>query len=438
MSERLALTKTIKQLQIENFDAARLANKLVYETTKKQNFIDAFINSVLAPRTLDEFDLGVQAFLRLFVYQTRIAKNWAKPDLEEAENTARLARLILSWKTMQQVEPFLGRLLTQNRTAAYMQTDDETRIALDTFHPTWFVKYCIKLFGRHETLTMLNVAQQQPPTYLRLNTLKAEEKETLDRLTREGVQIEKISQLRHAYKVLDTKQPLTSLQSIREGSAYVQDKASIFTVEAANPQPAMTILDICAAPGAKTTYLAQLMQNRGTIYSVDYSKRRMATWKREIAHMGVDIAEPLIADARQPLPLNVEADLVLVDPPCTSTGVFWKLPSAKWRLSSHSIERMADVQWQIINICAGNVKAGGTLVYSTCSITAEENEMIIERFLKWHVEFSLAEIAPNMGCTALRGLDKCRRLYPYIHQCNGAFIAKLQKQQDCNKPCSHV
>jgi len=119
--------------------------------------------------------------------------------------------------------------------------------------------------------------------------------------------------------------------------------------------------------------------------------------------------------------------LVVLDPPCTGTGTFAKQPSAKWRISPKSIEKMAEIQWKMINSCAEKVALGGVLIYSTCSIAVEENEMIIERFLKYYPEFGLAEINPELGLPGLRGLTQCRRLYPYIHHCNGFFIAKLQK-----------
>jgi 16S rRNA (cytosine967-C5)-methyltransferase len=145
--------------------------------------------------------------------------------------------------------------------------------------------------------------------------------------------------------------------------------------------------------------------------------------------MGVMIAEPVVADARRSLPFKLEADVVVLDPPCTSTGTFRKLPSAKWRIRPSSIDKMAEIQRQMLDKSAESVKAEGTLVYSTCSITVEENEMIIERFLKQHPEFSLAEIMPKIGLPGLRGLDKCQRLYSHIHQCNGFFIAKLSKSE---------
>jgi 16S rRNA (cytosine967-C5)-methyltransferase len=118
-----------------------------------------------------------------------------------------------------------------------------------------------------------------------------------------------------------------------------------------------------------------------------------------------------------------------LDPPCTSTGSFGKSPSAKWRLTRRSVDKMAEIQWQMINSCAENVKSKGTLIYSTCSITVEENEILIERFLKWHPDFSLTEISSKVGLPGLRGMEKCQRLYSHIHQCNGFFIAKLLKSK---------
>jgi 16S rRNA (cytosine967-C5)-methyltransferase len=169
------------------------------------------------------------------------------------------------------------------------------------------------------------------------------------------------------------------------------------------------------------------MQNQGTILSLDYSVRRMKVWKREIARMGVRIAEPVIADARSMPSFASPADIVVLDPPCTSTGTFGKSPSAKWRLVPQSIDKMAAIQWQMLNSSVEQVKTRGSLVYSTCSITVEENEILIERFLKWHPEFSLTEIRPKLGLPGLRGLQKCRRLYPHVHRCNGFFVARLLK-----------
>ena len=428
LSERLALDKTVKQLAIRDSNAVRYAYGLIFETIRRKNLIDKFVNSVLEPKEICELNMGIQAFLRLYVYQTRIAKHWVEIDLKEAEHIAKWGRAILGWKTLREVEPFLGFLLTRQLEPILEGASDEEKLSLQTFHPVWFVKYCYNLLGRTEAKAFLEGNINPPPTCIRVNTLKTSEEAVLEKLATECVKLEKIKPLKHAYMVLSAKQSLMETTSYRKGFFYVQDKASCFATEVADPKPEMTVLDVCAAPGAKTTYLAQLMQNRGSICSIDYSRRRLQTWRREVTRMGVVITEPVLVDACKPLPFMLEADVVVLDPPCTSSGVFAKQPSAKWRLTPLSIKKMTDVQWRMIDNCAERVKAGGVLTYSTCSITIEENEMIIERFLKIHPEFSLAEINPQIGLPGLRGLTKCRRLYPHIHQSNGFFIAKLLKE----------
>jgi 16S rRNA (cytosine967-C5)-methyltransferase len=426
LSEHLALTRTIKQLGMKDPNAIRYAYGLVVETTRRRNLIDKLINEVVAPKKIGDFNLGIQSFLRLYVYQTRVAKNWGKINLQEATHIASMGRAILDWETLREIEQYLGFLLTRQLQPILESANDEERTSLETFHPVWFVRYCFNLMGRDEAIAFLQGSMNPPPTYIRVNTLAATQETIVQKLDSEGVKLE-VLPLKYTYKVVETKQPLNSLASYKEGLFYIQDKASCFATEAADAKEGDNVFDVCAAPGAKTTYLAQQMHNNGAIYSVDFSARRMQTWKLETARMGTKIAEPVIASACVSLPFSSEANLIVLDPPCTGTGIFAKQPSAKWRITSKSISKMADIQRSMINNCAEKVAAGGVMIYSTCSITVEENEMIVERFLKDHPEFHSVEIKPELGLPGLRGLSQCQRLYPHINQCNGFFIAKLQK-----------
>jgi len=424
LGERLALAKATKQMKIKDARVVGLAHKMVFETVRRQNLIDFLLNSTLAPRSLNDFKFGPKAFLRLYTHETRMVNS----DFEKAVRIARMGRSILGWRELRGAEETLGEILSTQPSQALKQLSDEERIALSTYNPTWFVKYCFRLLGREEALKFLRNTTEISPTYIRINTLKTSEEATLKKMEEEGVILEKSQQLKHAYRVVKTQKSLMRTRSFHNGLFFVQDKASCLATEVADPQADMTVFDVCAAPGAKTTHLAQLMRNQGMIYSIDYSKRRMKVWKRETKRMGTKIALPLLADARKPLPVKSSADLVILDPPCTSTGVFSKVPSAKWRLTKRSILSMARIQWEMLNQCAEHVKDGGFLVYSTCSIALEENEMLIERFLKWHPEFTLVEASPRIGLPGLRGQTKCQRLYPHIHGCNGFFVSKLQKQ----------
>lgn len=425
LGERLALAKAARQLKLQDAKVVGLAHKLVFETLRRRNLLDFIINQALAPHTLGDFKLGPQAFLRLYTNETRFDNS----GYAKAESIARLGRSILGWRTLKGVEEALGRILSMRFDALLKKVGDEERIALLTYNPLWFVKYCFQLLGRSEALRFLESATQPSSIYLRINTLKASEENILKKLESEGILTEKVSQLTHTYELLEAKKPLVRTRSFREGLFYIQDMASCLAAEIANPEPGTTVFDICAAPGAKTTYMAQLMQNKGEIYSIDYSRRRMHVWKRQMKRMGIKIAVPVIANVCHPLPLRLSADLAVLDPPCTSTGVFSKMPSAKWRLTKRSVLHMAQIQWRMLQQCAEHVEEGGYLIYSTCSVTLEENEVLIERFLKWHPEFTLVKAQPRIGLPGLRGQAKCQRLYPHLHNCNGFFIAKLLKTE---------
>ena len=340
-----------------------------------------------------------------------------------------MGRSILGWWDLKDAEEILGEILSINPEAALEGLEETEKVGLQTYNPTWFVKYCFKLLGRAEALKFLEKSADIPPVYVRLNTLKAPEENLLKKLEADKAVLEKVPQLKHTYKLIETKKPLTRTRSFSQGLFYIQDKASCLAAEIADPKPGNTVLDVCAAPGSKTTYLAQLMENKGKIVSVDYSRRRIQVWKRETELMGVNIAQPIVADARKTLPLTLSADLVVLDPPCTSTGTFGKTPDAKWRLTKRSILGMAKIQSEMIEQCAEYVKDGGFMVYSTCSITLEENEMVIENFLKLHPDFKPVDTKPRIGLPGLRGLTKCQRLYPHINECNGFFVAKLMKEK---------
>jgi 16S rRNA (cytosine967-C5)-methyltransferase len=424
LGEHLALAKVAEQLEMKDPRVLGLAHKLIFETLRRLNVIDSILNVVSAPNSVNDFKLGVRSFLRLYTYQVL----FEGADFERAVAIARTGRRVLGWRQLTNVEEALGKVLSVHLVDVLKGRSDEEQVALQTYNPSWFVKYCFKMLGRSEALNFLESVSEPTPTYVRLNTLQTSEEECLRKLEKEGVVVEKEPHLKYTYKVTKIQKPLTRTQSFREGFFFVQDKASCLAAEVSDPRAGETVLDVCAAPAAKTTFMAQLMRNRGRIYSVDYSRRRMNVWMREIRRMGVKNAMAIVADAQNLLPMKPFADLVTLDPPCTSTGVFAKAPAAKWRLTKRSVLNMAEIQWNMMNACAEMVKECGYLIYSTCSVSLEENEMLIERFLKRHVDFKLEETTPRIGLPGFRGQSQCQRLYPHLHHCNGFFIAKLFRE----------
>ncbi len=400
------------------------ARRLVMETTRRLNFIDRVLNSLLAPSSIGNLSRKTRAFVRLYVFYT-----WFGQGNREARGiaVARMGRRVLGWKSLNPVEHILGRALIFNTNQLFDGLDEFETVALRTFHPTWFVRYCFNLLGREETLRFLAANAQVPPTYLRINTLKVQTGDIESILGNQGISVVPFEGIENVYEVVGSSRPPVLSKAYREGLFQIQDPSSCLAVQVADPQPGWKVLDVCAAPGGKTIYSGQLMQDEGQIISIDLSERRLGILRKTVRRGGITLVDMILADAYNPIPLRGEFDLVLLDPPCSSTGAFWKTPSAKWRIDSRSLKGYGKIQSNMIDSCSRNVREGGFLVYSTCSISVEENETVIEEFLKEHAEFRLVESHPFVGRPGFQGKTKCQRLYPHINRTNGFFLAKMQR-----------
>jgi 16S rRNA (cytosine967-C5)-methyltransferase len=419
INEDAALSRTVKQLRIKDRRATKEAGILLYEVMKRRNTLDYLINVALEPRKIGDLDVGLRSFLRLYTFMIHYSGN---PYLE-SHRLSEHVRGILGAKKLRPVEEAIDLISHIELPWSSFSHDEE--LAYRYFHPIWYVNYLHKHFDEQNVVNLIRPFDT--PKYIRLNTLKADES-LPDSLRQQGFQLEKVPGLICAYRVLDSSKDLTNTELCREGAFIVQDKASILAGEVASPKPQDVVLDICAAPGVKTSHLAQLMGNQGRIISVDYDERRLISWKRLIDKLGVTNAEPILGDATKLEDLPKEkADLVMLDPPCSGTGTFNDAPSGKWRITRRSINRMAGLQRRLIENAALHVKEGGSLVYCTCSVTVEENEGVIKGFLECNPAFRLIEAEPRIGAQGLLGLAAAQRLYPYMHECEGFFVAKLVK-----------
>lgn len=412
INEPMAFNKTVEQLRIVDEKAMLHAYRLINETTRRRNALDYLIIEALDNLQLDKLKLGVRNLLRIYTYELK----YGGKGFSKANDVAEAGRKILGKKALSNVEDVFNILPSTE--IDFDKLSDIEKIALETFHPVWFVEYCQKLM-RLNAIKFLRV--KELPEYIRINPLKTE------KLDYAWGSFSQVAGVPNVYKVDSSECALSRTEEYRKGLFSIQDKASCIAGLVAAPEPGMTILDICAAPGGKTGHLGELMQNEGRIYSVDFNERRMLTWKNEMNRLGLDIASSIISDARKSLP-DVEADIVLVDPPCTGTGTFIRVPSGKWRIQHNSIKRMKAIQERILKNSAEKVVVGGSLIYSTCSITLEENEMVVKSFLERNRDFRLVKESPKIGVSGFEGQYLTQRLYPHLHECNGFYIAKMVRE----------
>ncbi|NVM01702.1 MAG: RsmB/NOP family class I SAM-dependent RNA methyltransferase, partial [Candidatus Helarchaeota archaeon] len=222
------------------------------------------------------------------------------------------------------------------------------------------------------------------------------------------------------------KKPVTRIKSYKKGLYYIQTKSSAVVTHVLDPQPNELILDICAAPGGKSTHIAQLMKNTGKILALDLSFRRIKEIKLKLKLLNIKNIELIQTDSLK-IPIRIKADRVLVDPPCTGTGAYGSRPLARWKINIKKLKNFTNLQWKLLVSGASQVKKDGILVYSTCSILIEENEAIVKRFLKKYTNFKILPALPHIGIKGYLDCENCKRLFPHLHESEGFFIAKFQK-----------
>ena len=330
------------------------------------------------------------------------------------------------------VNAILRSLLRQGREVAYpdFNQDPALHISVVHSHPLWLVKRWMNEMGVEETVKVCASNNQIPPLTLRTNTLRTNREDLIRKLQEKG--LKPFSTLFSEDGIrLETPPPTSELPFVREGFFLIQDEASQLITSILDPRPGEKILDVCAAPGTKTTHIAQRMKNEGEIVAIDLSYEKLSRVEENCQRLGVKIAKPRRGDATQAtlFPRGTEFDRVLADVPCSGFGTLQKNPDLKWKRGEGDVRRLSALQSSILKNLSGYVKTGGILVYSTCTVFPEENEEIIERFLMAHPEFQLEspdQVLPRIDSSLLS--NGCFKSFPPQEGMDGFFAGRLLKK----------
>jgi 16S rRNA (cytosine967-C5)-methyltransferase len=389
----------------------RLVQELTFGAVRWQASLDWLIAAKTPGRTQKPL---LQILLRLGLYQMF----WLDriPDHAAVHETVELARRHGFGPQSGFINAVLrGYLREREATEQKLEALKTEDPATGYSHPKW-------LWERWEARWNAGVARKlfqwnntPPVTFARANTLKG----TVEQLAAiwEKEQVRFIPRQFDWVKgdlvfELETHSSLATLPSFQQGLFYVQDPSTLLAVALLNPQPGEAILDLCAAPGGKTTFIAQLMNNRGLIMAQDAHLLRRKLVEQNCARLGVTSVR-LSAPAEGVNPnLSTAYDRVLVDAPCSNTGVMRRRVDLRRRIQPTEITRLAKLQLTLLDQAAREVKPGGTLVYSTCSLEPEENESVIQTFCEGHNEFTL---------------QQQRSLVPFEHAVDGAYVACLRR-----------
>jgi 16S rRNA (cytosine967-C5)-methyltransferase len=385
---------------------------IVVDVVSRLDLLDRVIKRTFPGSKFDKKSL---ALFRLATHLVLMDNATSRAD------SVRALRRVSSGMESSKLEQLLGDLVARGLPDDPSNVSETVRVGLHTHNPPWWVAYCFYHFGRETSLKILSPPPR--PRYIRINPLRNRGRTSLPPELRKYS--DKLVEVDPGTYRLNGSPSVLSMY-FEKGLFQVQDFASFLAIKAVDPAPGNDVLDLCAAPGGKTATLAQLMKNRGRIISVDYSRNRIASWKTETERLGVDIASPLIGDASH-LGVNGDFDLICVDPPCTGTGILDRNPRMKWHLSSKLVRRFSLLQYQMLEESSRYIRPGGRVLYCTCSLTLEENELVVSKFLAEHVDFETRPILQNYGSPGLRGQSDCRRFYPHRDRTAGYFIARLER-----------
>jgi 25S rRNA (cytosine2870-C5)-methyltransferase len=299
--------------------------------------------------------------------------------------------------------------------------------------------FLLDLFSPSECVEYMDASDRPRPMVIRTNTIKSTRKDLMEALSKRGSTLEAVEWSKVAIKVTESSVPIGATPEYLAGYYMLQSAASLNPVMALAPQPGERILDMASAPGGKTSYIAQLMKNSGTIIANDLKPQRQKATVANLHRMGVKNAIVCCYDGRKIPKIMKGFDRVLLDAPCSGLGVISRDQTVKLQRTLKDVQRIAHLQKELL--CAAvdavdpNSKTGGIVVYSTCSISSEENEQVVnyilqKRFVKL-VDTGLEVGKPGLTRHKERrfhpSLTLTRRFYPHVHNMDGFYVAKLQK-----------
>ena len=385
-----------------------LAQELAYGAVRWQATLDWLIARKTDGRTQKA---GLQTLLRLGLYQLF----WLDrvPDHAAVHETVELTKRLGFGAQAGFVNAVLRGCLREHD--AIRNSLDELKTAqphLGFSHPDWLVQRWRAHWGDADLHRLLEWNNTPPKTFARVNTLKTDAARLLNRwreqenVTYDFGRWDWIDE----NTVFELKQhrPLAELGSFRDGWFYVQDPSTLLAVAMLDPKPGETVLDFCAAPGGKTALIGQRLNNEGCVVANDTSPDRVKLVEDNCARLGVTCARPICN--LPPATPNSQFDRVLIDAPCSNTGVLRRRVDLRWRIRPEEITRLAATQLQLLTRAAPLLKPGGTLVYSTCSLEPEENTAVVKAFLSAHQAFAL---------------EHERESLPFNDHADGAYVARM-------------
>jgi len=425
----IALDRVLRQTTLNRPDRALLTD-LVYGTTRHTRTLDALINQ-LGKKKAHQQPPDLRFILHLGLYQLRYLQRIppsaavnTSVELAKANQLKGLAGVVngvLRQYTRLKVNPQLNDPLQ-------LPSHPIQRLGILYSFPDWMIELWLNQLGIEETEALCQWFNQPPTIDLRINPLNASIDTVETAMQAADVQVQRLPHLPQALRLKGSKGSVQMLPGFNEGWWTIQDSSAQLVSHLLNPHPDDVIIDACAAPGGKTTHLAELMRDRGTIWACDKAASRLKKVKANTQRLQLQSIQICPGDSRDFPQFTQKADAVLLDAPCSGLGTLHRRPDIRWRCTPTRVQELSVLQSELLTQTATWVKPGGVLVYATCTLHPQENEAVIQAFLERHPHWRID--APPPTLSAFSTPQGWLNVLPHQHQMDGFFMVRLKHLGD--------
>ncbi|WP_453997033.1 16S rRNA (cytosine(967)-C(5))-methyltransferase RsmB [Bacillus nitroreducens] len=420
----LLLNQMIKKHEVNGKDIG-LLTEIVYGTIQRRDTLDYYLAPFI--KKSKKLDLWVRILLRLSLYQMVYLDR--VPERAIFFEAVEIAKRRGHKGTASLVNGVLRSIQREGIPTLDQITDEVERLAIETSHPLWLVKRWVDQIGIEEARKMCEVNCTPPEQTARVNTVAISKEKLMELLEEDGIETAEGDVSIDAIKAV--RGNLANSKAFKEGYLTIQDESSMLVARVLGVEKGDQVLDSCAAPGGKTTHIAELLQNTGKVYSLDLHEHKITLINEAINRLGLINVVTKAHDSRKAREIfeSGSFDKILVDAPCSGFGVIRRKPDIKYSKSLSDNQQLAKIQLAILNEVSSLLKKDGILVYSTCTIDYEENEGVIKTFLEQNKDFVLDTIEDYLP-EKVKPYSKNGQiqLYPHYFGTDGFYIARLRKQ----------
>lgn len=393
-----------------------LVRKIVYGCLENEILLDYYINKISTMK-FSKIDNQILIVLRIGLYQILFLDK--VPNSAAVNESVKIAKKV-NYRTKGFVNGVLRNFIRKKDEIIINNKDKASCLGIKYSYPKWMVDYFIDNYKIDRVEKMFDFNKKTPKLSIRTNTLKISREDLISNLNEIDVECDKSKLTKDGILInrLNNNR-ITELELFKKGFFYIQDDASILVGEILDPKADDKVLDVCAAPGGKSTHLAQIMNDKGKIISRDISNYKINLIKENIDRLGIKSIDTQVFDATKEDLSNINKfDKILVDAPCSGLGIIRRKPEIKLNRKEVDIDTISSLQYRILNESAKLLKSGGNLVYSTCTIGRKENIDIVNKFIKNNNNFEIVKINDRENI----------QLLPGDFESDGFFICKIARK----------